>query len=112
MAVAGLADRIQIGCEDALEIGTTFADRNVRFIVTNPPYGIRLGRNLNFFDFYVRFLDQCALLLEPGDRLAFIAWKRGVVDRANQRSGQFAKLHARVVETGGIYPRIYVMERR
>ena len=112
MAAAGLADRIQIGCEDALEIGTTFADRNVRFIVTNPPYGIRLGRTLNFFDFYVRFLDQCALLLEPGDRLAFIAWKRGVVDRANQRSGQFAKLRARVVETGGIYPRIYVMERR
>ena len=112
MAVAGLADRIPIGCEDALAIGTTYAGRGIDAIVTNPPYGVRLGRTLNFFDFYSKFLEQSAQLLEPGDRLAFICWKRGVVDRVNQRSGQFTKLHSRVVETGGIYPRIYIMKRR
>ena len=112
MRAAALDERVQISCGDALEMSTTYADRRIGTIVTNPPYGVRLSRNLYFFDFYRKFLEQCALLLKPGERLVFIAWKRGVIDRANERLRQFNRIHVRIVETGGIYPRIYVMERR
>ena len=93
-------------------MGQTFADERILTIVTNPPYGVRLSRNLNFFDFYSKIMAQSAQLLEPGGRLVFIAWKRGVVDRANQRLKLFRRRHVRVVETGGIFPRIYVLERK
>ena len=68
---------------------------------------------MNFFSFYTRFFDQAARVLEPGGRLVLLAWKRGVVDKANQASAKrFRRLHVRVVETGGVYPRIYVFQRR
>ena len=36
----------------------------------------------------------------------------GAIDRANSDLRLFRKVHVRVVETGGIYPRVYVLERR
>ena len=112
LSAAGIGDRVHLACADALELGSTWAGGRIEAIVTNPPYGVRLSRNLHFYDFYSRFLAQCGQLLEPGARLGFIAWKRGLVDRANQRLKQFSRIHVRVVEMGGIYPRIYVMKRR
>ena len=67
---------------------------------------------MSFSAFYAHFLDAAAHLLRPGGRLVFLAWKRGLVDKANRPARRFRRLHVRVVETGGIYPRIYVMERR
>ena len=67
MRAAALDERAQISCGDALEMSTTYADRRIGTIVTNPPYGVRLSRHLHFFDFYRKFLEQCALLLERGN---------------------------------------------
>jgi hypothetical protein len=49
--------------------------------------------------------------LKPGGRLVFLAWKRGVIDKANRSHNRFRHNHVRVVETGGIFPRIYVFEK-
>ena len=68
-------------------------------------------KRIDFDGFYHRLLEQAAQLLRPGGRLALLSWKRGVMDRVNRRQGLFHRLHTRVVETGGIYPRIYVLER-
>jgi putative N6-adenine-specific DNA methylase/tRNA (guanine6-N2)-methyltransferase len=59
-----------------------------------------------------RVLDAASHLLKPGGLLVFLAWKRGVIDRANHPHDHFRRNHVRVVETGGIFPRVYVMERR
>jgi hypothetical protein len=67
---------------------------------------------MNFLTFYSRFLDVAAHLLKPGGRLVFLVWKRGVIDRANRPHNRFRRNHVRVVETGGIFPRIYVFEKR
>ncbi len=112
IAAAGLSHRVHVACGDALEMSQTFGDERIGTIVANPPYGVRLSRGLNFFDFYSKIMAQSAQLLASGGRLVFIAWKRGVVDRANQRLKLFRRRHVRVVETGGIYPRIYVLERK
>jgi tRNA (guanine6-N2)-methyltransferase len=81
-------------------------------IVSNPPFGVRLGRGMNFHTFYSRFLDVAHHLLRPGGLLVLLAWKRGIVERANRPLDRFRRNHVRVVETGGIYPRIYVLQRR
>ena len=109
----GLSDRIRVRCCDARFLSETYPAASFRAIVTNPPFGVRLGRGMNFLSFYTQFFDQAARVLEPGGRLVLLAWKRGVVDKANRASAKrFRRLHVRVVDTGGVYPRIYVFERR
>jgi len=81
-------------------------------VVTNPPFGVRLGRGLDFYAFYRQVLQQSARVLVPGGRLVLLARKRGVLDRLNRELRLFRRTHLRVIETGGIYPRAYVYERR
>ncbi len=108
----GLAGRVALTCRDMSDLPDAHPAGRFDVIVTNPPFGVRLGRGMNFSVFYSRFLDVAAHLLRPGGRLVFLAWKRGLIDKANRPARRFRRLHVRVVETGGIYPRIYVMERR
>ncbi len=110
VASAGHSGRIALCCCDGRRIATVYG-RTFDAIITNPPFGIRHGQRINFDGFYHRLLEQAAQLLRPGGRLAMLSWKRGVIDRVNRRQGLFHRLQARVVETGGIYPRIYVLER-
>ena len=108
----GLQERIDVRCLDISVLAEQYPPGSFDAIVTNPPFGVHIGRGMNFLSFYSRFLEVAAQLLKPGGHLVFLARKRGVIDRANRLHGHFARKHVRVVETGGIFPRIYVMERR
>jgi len=110
--VAGLSARIAIQRADARHLEEIYPDEAFDAIVTNPPFGVRLGRGLDFYAFYRQVLQQCARVLVPGGRLVLLARKRGVLDRINRELRLFRRLHYRVIETGGIYPRAYVYERR
>lgn len=113
VAAEGLTDRISVRCCDARFMAEVYPSSSFGAIVTNPPFGVRLGRGMNFFSFYTQFFDQAARVLAPGGRLVLLAWKRGVVDKANRAAAKrFRRLHVRVVETGGVFPRAYVFERR
>jgi putative N6-adenine-specific DNA methylase/tRNA (guanine6-N2)-methyltransferase len=109
---AGLTQRIDVLCRDLSDLPEHHPAGRFDAIVTNPPFGVRIGRGMNFHTFYSRFLDVAAHLLKPRGRLVFLAWKRGVIDRANRPHDRFRRNHVRVVETGGIFPRIYVLEKR
>lgn len=109
---AGLSDRIHLHCRDMTELPEACEAGSFDAIVSNPPFGVRLGRGMNFHTFYSRFLDVAHHLLRPGGLLVLLAWKRGIVERANRPLDRFRRNHVRVVETGGIYPRIYVLQRR
>lgn len=110
-AAAGLADHLTLCQTDARHLASTFPDLRVQAIVTNPPYGVRLGRGINFFAFYRRFLEQAAAVLEPGGRLVILVLKRGAFNRVLRKCKHFIVRQVRIVEIGGLYPAAFVLER-
>lgn len=50
-------DSITVGCWDALDL-KTFKDSSIDKIVTDPPWGLFSGRNLNLEKFYTQMLEE------------------------------------------------------
>lgn len=110
-ALLGIVDRLDLRHADALRLAEVYEPERFTAIVTNPPYGVRVGRGLHFFSFYARFLAQAWQVLKPAGRLVMLARKRGALTRAVREHGGFRIRHVRIVETSGIYPALFVMER-
>lgn len=111
LQAAGLAGRVHLRQADACHLAQVYPAAGVCAIATNPPYGVRLGHHLDFGGLYRRFLEQALAVLAPKGRLVLLVWKQGVFDRTLRQLGAFRVLSMRVVETGGIFPRLFVLER-
>lgn len=109
LAAAGLKGRGRVMHRDSLagldDLGGFDA------IVTNPPFGRKLGRSMNFPDFYRHLFDTAAPLLAPGARLVFLADRSGAVNRGLRAAGGFRVRSRRLLQMSGVWPRIYVFER-
>jgi tRNA (guanine6-N2)-methyltransferase len=111
LAAAGLAD-VRVHEHDARELGDLLAASSLDFIVTNPPFGIRLGRGSNFHALYREFLAAAARTLRPGGVLALLVGKRrGVFNKVLQGVREFDVTHVRIVEMGGVYAALFVLTR-
>ncbi len=111
LAQLELAHKIDIRQADARALTQHFPASCFRAIVTNPPYGVILGQHLDFRRFYYRFLVQAGKVLVQDGMLVLLCWKTGELGRALRDHRGFRQLHVRVVETGGLYPRIFVLQR-
>ena len=79
-------------------------------IATNPPYGIRLGKRLDFYRLYNRFLRQAYDLLVPGGRLVILVFKRKPF-RDALKNTRFIITYNKVIEVGEVYPRLYALHK-
>jgi putative N6-adenine-specific DNA methylase/tRNA (guanine6-N2)-methyltransferase len=104
-----VAPRIDIREGDVWYLSETFDDVTADLIVTNPPFGIRIGSSMSFFPFYRRVLEQMAAVLRPGGRVVILVLKQGPFNRALSETGLFDVRHVRVIEMGGLYPRVFVL---
>jgi len=111
LAAAGLADRAELRQSDALSLERIYPAGSFDAIVTNPPYGARLGRGIRFGPFYIDLLTQTHHLLRPGGRLVVLVRKRGAFHGALAKAGGFRVREERMVATSGVYPVIFVLER-
>jgi putative N6-adenine-specific DNA methylase/tRNA (guanine6-N2)-methyltransferase len=111
LAAAGLADRAHVDQGDARELAALFPPDHFDAIVTNPPFGARLGRRIRFADFYADLLTAAATVLRPGGGLALLARERGALHRALRRTGGFRVRHEQVIETNKVYPAVFVLEQ-
>jgi putative N6-adenine-specific DNA methylase/tRNA (guanine6-N2)-methyltransferase len=112
-ACNGLDRRIIPRRADATELGRYYRDRGVTTIVCNPPFGVRLGKRINFDQFYRSLLDGAAEIL-PGDgRLVLLSSRRrGRLNAVIADSPMWTLKGVHLIETGGVFPGIFVLERR
>ena len=107
----GVGGRLELRRADARGLSSLYAAGRFRAIVTNPPYGIRFGQHLNFARFYRDILRECWTVLADEGIMVVVVFKRKVFYRALMQSGLFKMLEERVVETGDVYPGVYVLEK-
>ncbi|MFP4229376.1 MAG: THUMP domain-containing protein [Salinivenus sp.] len=107
-----LTDRATLHEADVWNLADTLGDTTADLIVTNPPFGVRLGSSMDFFPFYRRVLGQFASVLRPGGRVVMLVLRQGPFKNALGATESFNIRHVRVVELGGLYPRVFVLGRR
>lgn len=110
VAAAGLPpDALHLKEADATCLDQEYPDQRFQAIVADPPYGVRQGRKLNFYWLYYRFLKSAHAVLAPDGRLVCLVWKRGVFNRVLDDLGLYRVHQVLAVETGSIYPRLYLL---
>lgn len=109
---AGLPGAADIQKADARRLAETYARGMADLIVTNPPFGMRLEAGMDFEAFYRDVLGQFVRTLGPDGRIVMLVHKRGVFREAVGNYPQLEIRHVRIVETGGLYPGIFVLQKR
>ncbi|MFP4643150.1 MAG: THUMP domain-containing protein [Spirochaetales bacterium] len=109
---AGLSERIEIVQADARDLAELYEAGAFDAVICNPPFGVRLGQKTDFEHLYRRFLYGVEHILAPGGRVVFLGGKRRHhVAHIVSRIPTLRIVHVRVIETSGVYPAVYVLER-
>ena len=106
-----VTDRVTLHEADAWHLSETLDGQQADLIVTNPPFGVRLASSMDFGPFYRHMLQQCAAVLRPGGRVVILVLRQSPFNKALQDTDAFNVRHVRVIEIGGLYPRVFVLGR-
>ena len=80
-------------------------------IITNPPFGLRLGKRIHYESFYRELVATLDRLLRPGGMAVVLVMKFGVMRHAILRSSlSLQSFHP--VEMNGVRPTIMVLSRK
>lgn len=111
LVAAGFPDT-EVFLSDARSVSEVMTAGCLDFIITNPPFGIRLGSHADFKGLYDAFLRDAARLLRPGGTLVILVGKRrGVFNRVLSGRVEYTLSHVRVIEIGGVFPAVFVLKR-
>jgi len=80
-------------------------------IITNPPYGVKIGKRENLKKLYYEFLLSAEKVLSDKGRIVVINLKADMFRTIIFKTKMFKIVHERVVESGGLYPHIFVLEK-
>ncbi|MEQ1504104.1 MAG: THUMP domain-containing protein [Myxococcota bacterium] len=111
LAHAGAADRSEVRVGDARALAELWAGERFDTIVTNPPFGHRLGKGLDLEALYRGFLRAADAIATDDARLVVLAARRGAFNRALRVVDGWETRHVRVIELGGLYAGVFVLAR-
>lgn len=106
---AGVEEYVSLETADARKLDEYYS-REIDKIVTNPPYGVRLGRERNLKELYWSFLNTASRVMKPDGRIVIINLKATSFRSLVLKTKKFKIIHERVVETGGLYPHIFILQ--
>ena len=107
----GLTDRVTLHESDVWYLDETLGGQQVDLIVTNPPFGVRIGSSMDFRPFYRRALQQMHAVLRDGGKVVMLVLRQAPFKQALGDTDTFDIRHVRVIEIGGLYPRVFVLEK-
>ena len=97
---------------DVHELKANVDAGSLDYVVTDPPFGVRLGKKIDYHFLYQSLLAGAAHGLRSGGRLALlIDHRRGVFDAVASGFRAFELTHTRRVTIGGLSPELIVMRR-
>jgi tRNA (guanine6-N2)-methyltransferase len=105
-----LEGELRIG--DARDLGALWSGHRFDAIVSNPPFGRRVGPHMNHEALFGALLDGMEEVATAGARVVLLVLKRGAFERALSARAAFRLRHARIIELGGLHPVILLLERR
>lgn len=92
---------------DARNLAAAY-DGTYDFIVTDPPYGVRQARRTDLARFYNEVLESLEARLAPEGVIAIVVLKFHAFRAGLKRTG-LRVVHERLIESGGLRPRIYLL---
>ena len=102
--------RVTLHEADVWHLAETLEGKKADLVVTNPPFGVRLASSMDFGPFYRRVLHQLQAVLPPGGRVVILVLRQAPFNEALNETDAFDVRHVRVIEIGGLYPRVFVLE--
>ena len=81
------------------------------YIVTDPPYGVRQARRVDMAELYESLLTEFERALGESGTIALVALKLRAFMAALERTGLRVE-QERLIESGGLHPRIVVLRKR
>jgi len=107
---AGVEKHVSFRIADARRL-EEFYEPSIDRIVTNPPYGVRMDREKNLRETYFNFLNSASKIMKPDGRIVVISLRAAAFRSIVFKTRRFKLVHERVVETGGLYPHVFVLEK-
>ena len=109
---AHFSHQIQIQPGDARDLAPDYPAGFFDAIVTNPPYGVHLGPNIDFDRLYRKFLSGAEKILKPQGRMVVLVGKgRGAFKKIISQRETFQIHEERLVNTGELYPHLLICDR-
>ncbi len=85
----------------------------VHRVVTNPPWGRRIGSHLRNRKLYPSMLREIHRILTPGGRLVLISLESRLIERSLKELPSLQLIRRPFdVNVGGLWPKVYVLEKR
>ncbi len=106
-----LTERVTFFESDIWYLAEAVGDLEADLVVTNPPFGVRLASSMDFGPFYRRTLQQLHDVLVPEGRVVMLVLRQAPFNKALGETDMFDVRHVRVIEIGGLYPRVFVLGR-
>lgn len=108
----GAAERASVVRGDARHMTELFPPESADYIITDPPLGVKMGKRTNYYALYRSLLEEAKAVLRPGGRLLLLSFKhRKLLNYAVRDSGGYKILHVRVIEYGGIFPALFLLQK-
>lgn len=94
---------------DATRLDEYLDAEGIDLLITNPPYGLRIGRKGIIHDLYSGFLRSASRVLKEDGRIVMITPKKELVRRLAKNTGYFVE--ERPVAYGGIDASIFLLRK-